>query len=157
MVQETFLAGLRSRDSFAGACSERTWLVSILKHKLIDNIRRKGRERPVAASDLSDSAWDANFDEQGGWKAKPSRESFDPSTVLEQREFWHVLHRCLSKLPSRWSEAFALREIEGLDSAEICKILHVSTTNLGVLIHRARLRLWQCLEANWFGAKVERA
>ncbi|MBI1914089.1 MAG: sigma-70 family RNA polymerase sigma factor [Planctomycetes bacterium] len=156
MVQETFLTALRSREHFAGKSSERTWLVGILKHKLIDHIRRQSRERPLPAGDASGGPLEELFDEKGRWKNRPVQGPGDPSTALEQKEFWEVFRRCLSTLPQRWADAFSLREMEGLSSDQACKVLNVSATNLWVLLHRARLRLWRCLETNWFGTKAQR-
>ena len=156
MVQETFLAALRAHKTFDVESSERTWLVAILKHKIVDHFRRQGRAHFVSSSDASDNFIETLFDEKGGWKLGPSRIGTDPSTVLERKEFWAVFRRCLSKLPARWAEAFSLREMDELATREVCNMLGVSTTNLGVILHRARVRLWQCLEANWFGSKTER-
>jgi RNA polymerase sigma-70 factor (ECF subfamily) len=156
LVQETFLAALRAHKTFGVESSERTWLVAILKHKIIDHFRRQGQARFVSSSDASDNFIETLFDEKGGWKLGPSRIGNDPSNVLERKEFWDVFRRCLSKLPGRWAEAFSLREMDELGTREVCNTLGLSTTNLGVILHRARVRLWQCLEANWFGSSTER-
>jgi RNA polymerase sigma-70 factor (ECF subfamily) len=153
LVQETFLAALRGRDRFAGASSERTWLVGILKRKIVDHLRRKAHEQPV--SDVTDSdRWaEALFDERGHWKKKPGQWPADPSAAFEKQEFWAIFTACLRKLPERLANAFTLREVEELDSQEVCKVLNVSANNLWVMLHRARLGLWRCLEVNWFGTK----
>jgi RNA polymerase sigma-70 factor (ECF subfamily) len=149
VVQETFLGALRGREQFQGGCSERTWLVSILKRKIIDQLRRKGREQPVG--DLGADDWESElFDRRGHWKKVP-RPWTNPDAAVESAEFWTVFSGCLGKLPQRLAEAFSLREMDGVDSAEVCKVLAVSPGNLSVMLHRARLRLWRCLGINWFG------
>ena len=149
LVQEAFLGALRTRDQFAGASSERTWLVSILKRKIIDYLRRQHREQP--ASDIAPDGWmDELFDHSGHWKKRPARWA-NPSAACENAEFWTIFAGCLGKLPRRLADAFSLREMDELASAEICKVLAISPTNLWVMLHRARLRLWHCLDSHWFG------
>jgi RNA polymerase sigma-70 factor (ECF subfamily) len=142
---------LQGRDQFAGACSERTWLISILKRKLIDHFRRQQREQPI--SDLAPDLWmDELFDQHGHWKKAPARWT-SPSAAFENAEFWSTFSHCLGKLPRRLADAFSLREMDELASAEVCKVLAVSPTNLWVILHRARLRLWHCLDLHWFGGE----
>lgn len=150
VVQETLLAAFAGRERFAGASSERTWLVGILKRKIVDLLRRKSREQPIGDFAAEDRWTDSIFDERGGWKMKPGQWPSDPSVSLQKREFWSVLSRCLSKLPERLASAFTLRVIEELDRHAVCEVLDVSANNLGVMLHRARLRLSRCLKINWF-------
>ena len=121
VVQETFLAGLQAREKFAGRSSEGTWLVGILKHKIIDHIRKTDRERSFSDMESSADTIENLFDEKGKWKVEPPEWAADPSMVFEQKEFWEVLERCLSDLPSRLCEAFSLRAMDGLSSEEICR------------------------------------
>jgi len=67
------------------------------------------------------------------------------------KEIGELIRGCMDGLPVNQREAFVLREVEGLGTGEICKILAVSVTNFGVLMHRARARLHECLEAKGFG------
>jgi RNA polymerase sigma-70 factor (ECF subfamily) len=151
LVQEAFLGALRARDQFAGASSERTWLVSILKRKIIDHFRRHYREQPI--SDLAPDRWmDELFDRHGHWKKGPPRWA-SPSAALESSEFWDTFSRCLGKLPGPLANAFALRAMDELPGAEVCKVLDVSPTNLWVMLHRARLGLWRCLDVHWFAGE----
>jgi RNA polymerase sigma-70 factor (TIGR02943 family) len=151
LVQEAFLGALQGRDQFAGVSSERTWLVSILKRKIIDHLRRHHQEQPL--SDIAPDGWmDALFDKCGHWKKKPAKWA-SPSGACENAEFWNTFSHCLAKLPSRLAEAFSLRAIDDLPSAEVCKVLAVSPTNLWVMLHRARLQLWHCLDIHWFGGE----
>lgn len=155
-VQECLLAALAARESFAGRSSERTWLIGILKRKLIDHLRRTKRERPLGESDelqSTDSVEAAVFDEKGLWKVSPAKWGGDPGRHLDRREFWDVFQRCLKGLPSALAEAFLLREVDQVESQEICEVLGLSPTNLWTRLHRSRLALRACLENHWFGGR----
>ena len=153
IVQETFAAALRAKDSFAGRSTERTWLIGILKRKVIDHFRRRWREVPateLAAGEQEDQLIQSLFDEKGHWQKNRPQTWSNPARALQEKEFYEVLKGCLDRLPGRLADAFTLREIENLDTPEICQILQVTPTNLWAMMHRARLRLRQCLETNWF-------
>jgi len=152
LVQETFLAALKSRSSFAGQSSERTWLVGILKHKLIDHFRKHKREQPFQEEE-GDTA--EAFDRKGAWSTPPGRWPKAPETLLEDQEFWQAFSACLKELPQRLREVFSMRELDDLKTEEICKVTGVTATNLWTMLHRARARLRKCLEAGWFQAAVE--
>jgi RNA polymerase sigma-70 factor (ECF subfamily) len=150
-TQETFLAAMKAYERFERRGSERTWLVGILRHKIIDHFRRMSRQ--ISLVDESDSMLaDGDFFESAGsWRSHyaPVDWHTTPSELLERREFWRVLSDSLSKLPKRTAIAFTLREIDGLTSEEICDALSISVNNLWVMLHRARLHLRSCLEMNW--------
>jgi RNA polymerase sigma-70 factor (ECF subfamily) len=156
LVQETLLAALKGRDSFARQSSEKTWLVGILKHKLIDQMRKSRREVSLAESGEDDAELDALcFDERGEWRAELGQWS-DPVKSLEQARFWRVLHDCIARLPERLATLFILREIDGLSTEECCKALAISTTNnTCVMLSRARMRMRECLDVRWFGRGAE--
>lgn len=155
-VQETFLAALKAYKEFEGRASERTWLVGILKHKIVDHFRRAGREAPLGEE--SDEGPDhREFFErpepwQGHWNNNyaPNEWHATPAELIERNDFWKVFNDCLSPLPQRTASAFTLREVDGLKSEEICDILSIKVNNLWVMLHRARLHLRNCLELNWF-------
>ncbi len=156
VVQETFLAALQARDRFAGQSSERSWLVGILKHKVIDHFRKGHREAPRAdPQDLGHEVdTEGLFDEAGHWKldrTEPMEWPNNPTAVLERKEFWEVLKRCMASLPPRMATAFLLREVHDLSSDEVCDTLNITASNLWVLLHRARKHLRQCLEGHLFG------
>jgi len=154
LVQETFLAALKARKNFQGRSSARTWLIAILKHKIVDHIRKQVREQ---ASDKVESIYNAAandpadtiFNDEGDWRIRPSKWSIDPMKLYEQKEFMDVLYHCLGELPKRQAEAFMMREIDGFSTEEICKVLNISATNSWVMLYRARMWLRQCLENNW--------
>ena len=156
IVQETFLAALRAREKFQARSSVRTWLVGILKHKILDHFRKIYREPPISDLLFSEDPSEALFDEKGKWKLRPIAWADDPRAGLEQKEFWETFLRCMSELPRRLAKVFALRELEGLKHEEICNLLKISATNTGVMLHRARLRLRHCLEINWFVQNAEK-
>ncbi|MBI1822095.1 MAG: sigma-70 family RNA polymerase sigma factor [Nitrospirae bacterium] len=156
IVQETFLAGLQSRDQFRGESSERGWLVGILKHKVIEYFRKTSREFTVETPEPFGDEFEGVFDEIGHWKGDktgPCEWNQNPDTLLERKEFWIALDGCLSRLPSRMANVFSLREIDDIGSEKICEVLDISTSNLWVLLHRARMQLRQCLEIQFFGTK----
>jgi RNA polymerase sigma-70 factor, ECF subfamily len=155
LVQETLLAALRAREHFAGQAAEQTWLVAILKNKIVDHFRRASRESPLPDTEHPDEAIDALFRDANGHWAQPPSAWADPDQALEQAEFWQIFQDCLAALPARQAQAFALTEFDDHSSDALCNILGVSTSNLWVLLHRARMRLRECLEQHWFDAGQE--
>ena len=157
MVQETFLAALTARKNFSGRSTERTWLIGILKHKIIDHLRKLYRERPLADLQENEDAVNSFFDHVGQPQHFPSDWAFEPQEMLSNKEFWLTLRACLQKLPRLNQDAFLLREIEKMPTDLICKILNITPSNLWVIMHRSRSQLRQCLEIEWFeGQKGDR-
>ena len=150
LIQETFLAALKNRGTFSGKSAEKTWLIGILKNKIFDHLRAKYREVPVSQLMDDEGTIDGFFDNQGHLAHEPKAWEFNPTVLLENKEFWTTFQNCLARLPAKTGQAFSLREIEGVDSKEICKVLGISPTNLWVALHRARIQLRQCLEQHWF-------
>ncbi len=153
VVQETFLAAHRSLSDFSGRSSPRTWLIGILKHKVIDLIRKESREQPIEEIETMEAPEEEFFDRKGHWRIKPVDWQVHPGKVLEQKEFMAVLLQCLKHLPDRLHRLFILRELEDMSSAEICKELEITSSNLWVMLHRARMRLRGCLTENWIGGQ----
>lgn len=151
VVQDTFLEAIRVQGSFAGRSSERTWLIGILRHKIIDRLRRSGREPAADGAVSPDSANGSTFDHRGHWRVGPASWTGDPSREMETREFWDVFGRCLSKLPKGLADTFFLRELDGLGAEEVQQILGLTPVNFWKRLHRARVLLRQCLETRWFG------
>ena len=145
-VQETLAAALAGEAAYAGRSNLRTWLTGILKHKIVDAIRKGAREQPLPEDD---SALDALFDASGHW-IDPPREWRDPGGALESEQFYAALEACLERLPGKTARAFMMREHLGLETGEICKELAVTPTHCWVLLHRARLALRACLQMTWF-------
>jgi len=145
-VQETLLAALAGESGFGQRASLRTWLTGILKHKIIDTIRRVSREAPAASED----EFDALFDERGHWIEMPAAWA-DPGASLEQKGFFAALEECLKRLPEKTARSFMMREHLGLETDEICKELAITPTHCWVLLYRARMALRECLTKEWFG------
>lgn len=153
VVQETLLAAIEGASRFSGRSSLRTWLTGILKHKVIDHLRRAGREQPLAGDgdDRAESdVVDALFAQDGHWQTFPAHWN-NPDTALENDRFWAALEMCLQRLPARTARVFMMREIMEMPTEEICKALDITATNCWVMLHRARLTLRECLELQWFG------
>jgi RNA polymerase sigma-70 factor (ECF subfamily) len=154
-VQETLLAAIEGGGRFSGKSSVKTWLTGILKHKIIDHLRRQSREQPLlpdgADSERSEAeVVDALFAADGHWRDAPAHWS-DPDRSLENRQFWEVFESCAKLMPAKTARVFAMREVLELSTEEICKELGITATNCWVVLHRARLSLRACLELKWFG------
>jgi RNA polymerase sigma-70 factor (TIGR02943 family) len=151
-VSETLLAALEKPQSFGGNSQLKTWLIGILKHKLVDQIRKNSREMSTTAS--SDDGEDLDellFSSDGHWR-EAQHDWGNPEDALRQVDFMRVLEACVEKLPGQQGRLFMMREWLELESDEICKELAITPTNLWVMLHRARLRLRDCLQAGWFNA-----
>jgi RNA polymerase sigma-70 factor (ECF subfamily) len=163
VVQETLLAALESRSAFAGRSSLKTWLTGILKHKILDRIRKQARE--VSAEGLATgddpeetrAYADQFFDKTRGdhWHTGPATWE-DPERSFEQKRFWETFEHCSAGLPPQTARVFAMRELMGLSTEDICKELGISPTNCWVILYRARMALRECLELNWFGGAKAR-
>jgi RNA polymerase sigma-70 factor, ECF subfamily len=151
VVQDTLLAALQGEASFSGRSSLKTWLTGILKHKIVDAIRKKGRE-PVMST-LDEEAriedFDALFDDTGHWES-PSSDWGNPEVQLGRAQFFDIVQFCLEQLPPNTARVFMMREVMELDGSEICKELSITSTNLWVILYRARVALRLCLEQHWF-------
>jgi RNA polymerase sigma-70 factor (ECF subfamily) len=155
LVQEAFVAALAARSSYQGKSSEKTWLTAILKNKILDYYRKRYREKTEPSDDLESLAVDQFFDEQNHPVFKPQRWLENPEKQVENREFMTILESCLETVSPKQSDAFRLREINQVETEEICKILQITTTNYWVLMHRARIIIRRCLEIHWFGREEE--
>ena len=151
-VQEALLAAIQGAERFAGQSSVRTWLTGILKHKIVDNIRRATREHPAEiAAEAGTEDLEAFFGSDGHF-TEPPGEWESPEKALEERRFFEALERCLQSLPKNTASAFTIRELIGLETEEICKELGISPSNCWVMLYRARVNLRACLERTWFQA-----
>ena len=150
-VQETLSAAVQNAGRFAGGSSVRTWLVGILKHKILDHFRKAARERTVTLSDEETSLddFDVLFKEDGHFIEVPAAWA-NPEQSLSEREFFEVLESCMDRLPKNTALVFKMREVMGVDVDEICRELSITANNCWVLIYRARMSLRECLEKRWF-------
>jgi RNA polymerase sigma-70 factor (ECF subfamily) len=144
LVQETLISALRSADEYRGDCEERTWLIGILKRRIVDSFRKKARRPQESDVDLR------FFDEDLNWRSPNSSWPDSPEELLENAEFIACFESCLEKVPESLAEPFRLREQSGVEAEDICSRMEISTTNLSTRLYRARMLLRKCLEANWF-------
>ncbi len=154
VVSETFLAILEKPDSFEGRSSLRTYATGILKFKIIDVIRRRGREvhiEPLDEQSMED-AMDALFAKDGHWQDPPPA-WYHPEKSLEQRQFFETLLACVDRLPAKMGRVFMMREWLDKEVEDICAELGITASNCGVMLYRARMRLRECLDRNWFAGQ----
>ena len=151
-VQETLLAALEARSGYSGKSSLKTWLTGILKHKIIDHLRRQLREQPLGdmVEDLPDEPGMDDFfaSDNRHWDDKPQAWGM-PEDALEQKQFLVVLQACMDRLPKKLAAIFLLREVQEVANDEICKELDISATNAWVMLYRARMGLRKCMELHW--------
>jgi RNA polymerase sigma-70 factor (ECF subfamily) len=152
-VSEVFLAALAKPQSFANRSQLKTWLVGILKHKVVDILRQRSREVHLDEDGSGDGGEELDalvFKADGHFASQPA-DWGDPEQELRSRQFFAVLEACVEKLPAAQGRVFLMREWLELSCEDICKELGLTSTNLYVQLHRARLRLRECLDLNWFG------
>lgn len=159
MVQETLLAAFQARASYSGRASEKTWLTGILKHKIIDFIRKQVRELTVDdINALSDAAEDRGIDElfdaRGQW-IHPPQDWGNPVKALHNQQFIETFEHCLGRLKPVHAQIFSLKELADQSIGEICKELDITATNCSVMLYRARMGLRHCLENRWTGKNQE--
>lgn len=149
LVSETFLAGLKSMENFKGEASERTWLISILKRKIIDHYRKKNSKKGQAEVRMS---YNSDSESEGDWLEERVADPFDKTAEddMENTELGEAIFNCMSKLPEKQAQIFKMKTIEGYDTETICNELNITASNLWVIIHRARTALADCMEENWF-------
>jgi len=148
LVQETFMAAAEKLDSFRGDSAAKTFLFSILNHKIIDHYRKK-LSRPVR---IENQAFSKFFDENGDWHGskKPQEWHEDEDNLLDDTNFQSIFKNCISELPEKWNICITSKYLLEKKTEEICQELGISTTNYWQMMHRAKLQLRECLEMNWF-------
>lgn len=149
IVQDTFFAGLKSMKNFKGEASERTWLISILKRKIIDHYRKINSKKGKAEVRMS---YNSDFDSEGDWLEEQVEDSFEINAedTLINEELGSAILNCLEKLPDKQALVFKMKTIQGYDTEVICNELGITASNLWVIIHRARTAMADCLKTNWF-------
>ncbi|WP_156378656.1 MULTISPECIES: sigma-70 family RNA polymerase sigma factor [unclassified Rhizobium] len=155
-VQEALAGALRNSAAFAGRSAFRTWVFAILRNKIADQLRHKKRTAnlisiPLGMNDEDETGY---FDAKGHWSVEHQPSHWgNPEADLLGKDFWRVFETCLDHLPPDQGRVFMMREFVELETSEICAELAITITNLHVLMHRARLRLRNCLEGHWFAPK----
>ncbi len=149
LVQDTFFAGLKSAKNFEGKSTERTWLISILKRKIIDYYRKINSKKGQAEVRMS---FYESGENEGSWIEERVPQSWDNETekIIENEELKNQLDSCIDKLPEKYAMVFRMKTIQQFETEDICRELNISASNLWVIIHRARVQLRDCIEKNWF-------
>ena len=152
LVQETLLAALKAQENYAGQSSEQTWLIGILKHKIIDSFRKASRQMTETFDEelmtLEKESEDF-FNQKGHWQTSLSTWA-KPEQAMQQEQFVNTLQECIDRLPPRMAQLFMLRELEDMSNEEIRKVMSISSlNNLWVMLSRTRVQLRHCLDINW--------
>lgn len=148
VLQETFFAGVRAQHQYSGKGSERGWLLTILKRKIVDYIRMRNKHAGVRGGEDPDPTTHL-FDQNGNWKDGAIRWN-SPDHAMESRELRSVVEQCLTHLPASQADVFTLSVMEEMPSEEICKELNITPSNFWVRLHRARIGLAKCVGTKWF-------
>ena len=157
VVQDALMGAMANAEGFSGRSALKTWVFAILRNKIIDQIRVKGRTTNVCAlsSDEAslDEAFESLFKSNAHWTPQSRPKNWgDPEESLRQQRFWDVFDACLKHLPENTARVFMMREFLEFETAEVCLELAITTSNCNVILHRARNGLRRCLEGNWFAA-----
>ena len=149
LVQETFLAGLKSKENFKGEASERTWLVAILKRKIIDYYRKINSNKGKAEVRMT---YNSDTETEGDWLEERVGDIHDKNAedTLENEELGDAIHNCLEKLPKKQATIFKMKTLLNYETEAICNEMNITASNLWVIIHRARTAMASCMEENWF-------
>lgn len=149
LVQDTYFAALNAKDNFQGKASERTWLISILKRKIIDHYRKINSIKGKAEVKMN---FYSDGESEGDWieERVPSDWNTEIEKNIENEELSAALEKCINNLPEKYAMVFRMKTIQQFETEEICKELEITSSNLWVIIHRARTQLRKCMEDNWF-------
>ena len=149
LVQETFLAGLKSAKNYKGDAAERTWLIAILKRKVIDHYRKINSKKGKAEVRMN---YSSQSDAEGDWLEEQVADPFSTfeKSTIENEELGLAIQSCISILPKKQAMVFTMKTIQGISTEDICNELEINPSNLWVMIHRARTALMGCLNQNWF-------
>lgn len=148
LVQETFIAGLKSAKNYKGDAAERTWLIAILKRKVIDHYRKINSKKGKAEIRMNY----ATNEGEGDWLEERVADPFGKGgdDAIENKELGLAIQECISKLPKKQAKAFSMKTIQGMNTEDICNELNINPSNLWVMIHRARTALMGCMNETWF-------
>ncbi|GAL68743.1 probable RNA polymerase sigma factor HI1459 [Jejuia pallidilutea] len=143
-----FFAGLKSMKNFKGEASERTWLISILKRKIIDHYRKINSNKGKAEVRINYN----DAESEGDWLEERVSDPYDKTAedTLQNNELGDAIYNCLGKLPEKQAEVFKMKTILNYETEVICNELNITASNLWVIIHRARTAMADCLKTNWF-------
>jgi RNA polymerase sigma-70 factor (TIGR02943 family) len=146
LVQDTLVSALKNYQKFKGESSFRTWLTAILKNKIFDYYKKDSRLQPLP----EESENSAGFNSGGIWNVYVADWGSRPDERLQDKAFMNAFAGCFDKLKPQIKQLFELKLKDDLSTEEICKVMEISSTNLWVLLHRARQQLRNCLDKNWY-------
>ena len=157
VVQEALLGAMANAKSFSGKSALKTWVFSILRNKIVDQIRQKSRTTNVSSLSPEeaslDQAFESLFKSNKHWTAQARPSDWgNPEESLRQQRFWEIFDACLKHLPENTARVFMMREFLEFETAEVCAELRLTTSNCNVILHRARNGLRKCLQGSWFSA-----
>lgn len=152
VVQDALIGAYKNSAQFRGQSAFKSWLFAILKNKITDVLRQRYKN-PISPvpENTSGDLFEDFFDEQDHWTKEAWPTTWNqPLEAVHNEQFWGIFETCLNQLPGDQARVFMMREFLGFESQEICQEATISTSNLHVLLHRARLRLRECLSIGWF-------
>jgi RNA polymerase sigma-70 factor (ECF subfamily) len=148
LVQETFLGAIKNAHQFTGDSSPQTWLIGILRNKLVDHYRRKLRQPQIANVSQSNRTADS-IESQPSSRCRRSDDWSDPCNNVQETELQTLLQQCIEKLPDLIRQAFEFRFVDEMEHEEVCKLQAISRNNLAARMYRARTFLRECLNRHW--------
>ena len=91
---------------------------------------------------------------EGSWIEERAPQPWTESSdhTIENEELRDQIESCIDGLPEKYAMVFRMKTIQEFDTEEICNELEITSSNLWVMIHRARTQLRKCLEDNWFNS-----
>ena len=152
-VQEALVAAMGNLKDFKNRAQLKTWVLAILKNKIVDIIRSRSRSHmtEIQTGDIYQNTIDELFDDDDRWEDEFRPSHWDnPEQSFSNQQFWEILDICLNRLPENTARVFMMREVLGLETDEICRELAISQSNCGVVLYRARMALRTCLDDRWF-------
>jgi RNA polymerase sigma-70 factor (ECF subfamily) len=156
-VQDALVGALKNQQTFTRQAALKTWVFAILKHKIVDLLRSRSRLVSSSSLQINDDedhvieVWDQPFNSRGHWHLSEQPTPWQqPADSLAMDQFWLTFETCLNALPAQYSKAYMMREFVGLTTQEICLQTNTSENRLNVLLYRARMKLRNCLQENWF-------
>ena len=147
VVQETWLALLRGLPSFEGRSSVKTWLYAILLNRARTAGLKESRQTPV--EDPERAVDQSRFDRNGSWSFPPVPWEEEVEDRVRAERLTKSLQIAIDQLPSAQRDVLTLRDVEGMTATDTCEILGLRQGHQRVLLHRARSRLRNVLEAEF--------
>lgn len=153
LVQETFMAAYHKIESFEGKSQPKTWLFSILNHKIIDYYRANSKVTKISiykTEAFGNEYFNGLFNENNAWKNMNVNPLWEKETsLLDDDDFNRVLKNCFSELPEKWNIALTSKYLTDKKTPEICQELNINVTNYWQIVHRAKVLLKNCIELKW--------